>query len=396
MILRISIGGYPYTQETMDAMEAMRGDRLLFRSEFDIQSGGFDIAVSSLQDQKTPGLLIIEMDVSRENFFEKLDELANVCDADTRLILISNHNDIELFQQLIKNGVSDYLVGPVDAEKLRDSIAKVYEGHDTDTDGKLIAFYGLSGGVGSSVIAHNTARELATYFNKKSIIVDLDICFGTAALNYNIQPRQTVVDALSQTAHLESNLLDQYLMAGEGNVSLLASPASINVGMQISHTQFDQLLRAVKPMADYVILDMPHMWSTWISDGLAAADDVILVGRPDLTCLRNAKNLIEFIGPKRGVDAPTRLVLNQVGASKKSELSEKDFKDAVAMSPAVMIPYDSELFARSLNNGEMLSKVSAKSKPVSAIIDLAKIIGGDENIEEEKTSFFQRFKKQKK
>ncbi len=380
----------------MDAMEVLRGDRLLFRSEFEINAGGIDVAVSSLQQRKTPSLLIVEMDVSRESFFDKLEELAFVCDPDTRLILISNHNDIELFQELIKNGVSDYLVGPVSAEKLRESITKVYKGHDNDTDGKLIAFYGLSGGAGNSVIAHNTARELAKLYDKKSIIVDMDISFGTAALNFNVQPRQTIIDALSQSGKLESELLDQYLIAGADNVSILASPASLNVGMQITHNQFDQLLSAVKPMADYVILDLPHVWSTWISDGLAAADEVVLVGRPDLTNLRNAKNVIEFIGPKRGVDAPTRLVLNQIGASKKSELSDKEFKDAVALKPSAMIPYDSELFGRSLNNGELLAKVAAKSKPVAAIVELVKQIGGEQVQEDDNRSFFQKFKSEKK
>ncbi|MBT4890960.1 MAG: AAA family ATPase [Rhodospirillales bacterium] len=396
MILRISIGGYPLTQETMDAMDALRGDRLLFRSEFEIQPGGVQTAASVLQERKTPNLLIVEMDEPRDTFFQKLEELANVCDPDTRLILISTHNDILLFQELIKNGVSDYLVGPVDSEKLRESIAKVYAGHETDTDGKLIAFYGLSGGVGNSVVAHNTARELARLHDKKSIVVDLDICYGTAALNFNVQPRQTVVDALSQTGKLDTALMDQYLVSGGDNVSILASPASLSVGMQITHNLFDQLLKAVKPMADFIILDLPHLWAPWISDGLAAADEVILVGKPDLTNLRNAKSMVEFIGPKRGVDAPTRLVLNQVGASKKSELSDKEFKEAVAITPAAMIPYDADLFGRSQNNGELLSVVSNKSKTVATIIELAEVIGGENVQEEEKKSFFSRLKKSNK
>jgi len=180
----------------MDAMDTLRGDRLLFRSEFEIQPGGVSTAASLLQERKTPRLLTVEMDEPRETFFQKLEELAYVCDPDTRLILISTHNDIELFQELIRNGVSDYLVGPVDPEKLRESIAKVYAGHEADTDGKLIAFYGLAGGAGSSVIAHKTARELAKLYDKKSIVVDLDICYGTAPLNLTVQPRKTVVHAL--------------------------------------------------------------------------------------------------------------------------------------------------------------------------------------------------------
>ncbi len=373
-------------------MQSLLDDRLLFRCEFEIQPGGLATATAALLERKTPNLLIVEMDEDRESFFAELENLANVCDPDTRLILISTHNDIDLFQELIKNGVSDYLVGPVDGPRLRESIARVYAGHDADTDGKLVAFYGLSGGVGNSVIAHNTASELAKLYDKKSLVIDMDICFGTAALNFNVQPRQTVIDALSQSAKIESDLLDQYLVSVGDNVSILASPASLSSNITITHKIFDQLLRAVKPMADFVILDMPHLWAPWISDGIAAADEVILIGKPDLTNLRNAKNMVEYLGPKRGVDAPTRLVLNQVGASKKADLSEKEFMEAVAMTPTTMIAYDADLFGRSLNNGEMLSKVSAKSKSVLSIIELAQVIGGERGQEEEKTSIFSRFK----
>ncbi len=375
-------------------MEALTGDRLLFRCDFVIEAGGLDTAISVLAEKPTPNLLIVEMDAPRDLFFERLGALANVCDPATKVILIAQHNDIELFQELIKNGVSDYLVGPVTAERLRDSIAKVYQGTENESEGRIIAFTGLAGGAGSSVIAHNTANELANIYGSRVVVLDLDICFGTAALNFNIQPRQTIADALSQAGRLDESLLDQFFMLFEENISILASPASLNVGLQIAPDSFDALLKAVRPMGDFIILDLPHVWVPWISDALAAADEVILVARPDLTNLRNAKNMVEFVGPKRGVEAPTRLVLNQVGASKRADLSEKDFVEAVAMSAAVSIPYDAEVFGQALNNGEMLSKVSKKNKSTLAIAELAKLVSAREVAEDKKkSSIFSIFKK---
>ena len=396
MILRIPIGGFPLSQETQSAMEALTGDRLLFRCNFEIHPGGLNTAVSVLAERATPSLLIVEVDAPRDVFFEHLEMLANVCDPTTKVILIGQHNDIDLFQELLKNGVSDYLVGPVNAERLRDSISRIYQGMEADSDGRVIAFSGLAGGVGSSVIAHNTANELADLYDCRAVVIDLDVCFGTAALNFNVQPRQTIAEALSQIGRLDDNLLDQFLMLFEEKVAILASPASLTIGAQITQESFDALLRAVRPMGDFIILDLPHVWTPWVSDALAAADEVVLVARPDLTNLRNAKNMVEFIGPKRGVEAPTRLVLNQVGVSKRADLTEKDFMEAVAMSPAVSIPYDAEVFGRALNNGEMLSKVAKKSKATVAIGDLAKQVSARDVAEDSETkSIFSIFKKSK-
>jgi len=336
------------------------------------------------------------VDAPRDTFFDHLEMLANVCDPETKVILIGQHNDIDLFQELLKNGVSDYLVGPVNAERLRDSISRIYQGMEADSDGRVIAFSGLTGGAGSSVIAHNTANELADLYDCRAVVIDLDICFGTAALNFNVQPRQTIADALSQLGRLDDNLLDQFFMLFEEKVAILASPASLTIGAQITQESFDALLRAVRPMGDFIILDLPHVWTPWVSDALAAADEVVLVARPDLTNLRNAKNMVEFIGPKRGVEAPTRLVLNQVGVSKRADLTEKDFMEAVAMSPAVSIPYDAEVFGRALNNGEMLSKVAKKSKATLAIGELAKQVSAQDHVEDSGTkSIFSIFKKSK-
>jgi pilus assembly protein CpaE len=166
--------------------------------------------------------------------------------------------------------------------------------------------------------------------------------------------------------------------------------------MQVAPETLDQLLNVVKQMAEFIVLDVPHMWDPWINDVLAAADDLVLISRPDLTNLRNAKNMLEFLGPKRGDDSPTRLVLNQTGAAKRSELSAKDFKDALAMEPALSIPYDPEAFGRALNNGEMMSKASAKSKATDAIIELAKLASGREVAAEEGKIGFSFFKKGKK
>jgi len=397
VILRIPIGGFPLSQETTDALEVSRSDRLLFRCTFDIQNGGIEAASTYLSDKRTPSLLIVESAGNREQVFQQLEALAGVCDPDTRLILIGRENDIELFRELIQFGVSDYLVAPVTPEALRDSVAKVYAGVETDFDGRVIAFAGMAGGAGSSVIAHNVANELMTAYNEKVVVIDFDICYGTAGLNFNIQPRQTVVDALAQMGGLDNTMLDQYFMDFGESLSLLASPASLSTGVQITQETFDALVTAIKPIGEFIILDLPHVWAPWIDDALALADEAVLVSKPDLTGLRNAKSVVEYMGPKRGTDAPTRLVLNQVGAAKRSDLSNKDFKDALAMEPNIAIPYDPEAFGKALNNGEMMSKAAAKSKATAAIMELAALVSGrGDEAEEGKKKTFSLFSKAKK
>lgn len=380
------IAAFLLDQDSKAAVESLREDRVFFRCTFEVEDGGIEAATEYLSDQRTPTLLIVETSARQDQLFQQLEALATVCDPDAKVIVIGPENDIELFRTLVREGISDYLVSPATSDQLKASISKIFESGGGSKIGRVIAFAGLSGGVGSSVIAHNVAHELCAYYDEQTIVVDLDIAFGTAALDYNMQPRQTVVDALTQVARLDAPMLGQYLTEfGKTKLSVLASPASLSTGLQITSDPLDTVMTVIKPMADFIVLDLPRAWDPWITDMLAVADEVVLVCRPDLTNLRNAKNMVEYLGPKRGEDAPTRLVLNQVGAAKRSELSTGDFRDQLATEPALSIPYDSDAFGRALNTGEILSKAAAKSKATGAVIELAKMISGREGREEEKT-----------
>ena len=383
MLLRIKIQAFLLNKESIAAVESLKEDRMFFRSTIDIQEGGIDKAITFLADKTTPALLIVETSAAQDKMFEQLEALANVCAPDTQLLLIGAQNDIELFRTLISEGISDYLISPITGEQLKVSMNKIFVGADSGNAGRVIAFTGMTGGAGSSVLSHNVAYELSEIYDEQVMILDMDISYGTAALDYNQQPRQTIVDALSQTGDLDAATLNQFFQEfGETKLSVLGSPASLSTGMQITSQPLEALLKVVKPMAEFIILDIPHMWDAWINDLLADADEVVLVCRPDLTNLRNAKNVVEFLGPKRGVDAPTRLIFNKTGEAKKADLSEKDFKDALALEPALSIPYDPEAFGRALNNGEMMSKASAKSKATEGIIELAKLVSAREDDDE--------------
>lgn len=397
MILRTTIGAFLQSKESVEAVEALKEDRLFLRSSFEVQETGIAGAVSYLAENATPALLIVESNAKGDALYDQLNNLADVCAPNTYVILVGAQNDIELYRDLIREGISDYLISPVNAEQLKASIENAYSDEDMGPSGRSIAFLGMTGGVGSSIISHNVAYELLQAYDKQVIVIDLDIPCGTAALVYNFQPRQTIVDVLTQTAHMDESLLEQFLMEYENKLTVLASPASLTSAVQITPESVATLIKYARRMADFVILDLPHLWEPWVKDVLSDADDVVLISRPDLTNLRNAKNMVEFLGPKRGTDVPTRMVLNQMGAAKRADLSESDFKEALAMEPTLSIPYDPEAFGRALNNGEMMSKASAKSKATAAIIQLAKIVSDlDKEEEGEKKKGFTLFKKDKK
>ena len=380
MILRINIGAFVLTDAVRDAVSALNEDRLFLRSSVAIQDGGMAAALDFLSQRSTPELLVVETKAMDDALFNELNALAEVCQPGTKVIIIGAENDINLFKTLIDQGISQYFLETLTAEELKTAIVDAFADKTLNAKSRTIAFSGLRGGVGSSVLAHNVASELARLYDEDVIIIDLDIPFGTAALSYNLQPAQTVADALSQAGSLDETMLMRYLESGGKNVSLLCAPGNLNSGIEITPNALEAVLNIVKQMASYVILDIPHMWNAWVQDIVVDADDTVIVGAPDLYNLRDGKNVFEFLTPNRGMEAPTRLILNKVGELKKGELSEKEFKEVLDTKPALSIPFDPDAFTSAMNNGQMLRKVAPKSKATLEVETLAKMVSGKESL----------------
>jgi len=379
LILRINIGAFVLSDAVRDAVNALSDDRQFLRSSVMVENGGMAAAYEYLSQRSTPELLIVETTSKGDAFFEELNGLADVCQPGTRVIIIGAENDINLFKTLIDQGISQYFLETVTAEELRSAIISAFADESANAKSRTIAFCGVRGGVGSSVLAHNVAFELARLYDEDVILVDLDIPFGTAALSYNLQPSHTVADTIAQAGSIDEALLMRYLERGGTNVSLLCAPGNLNSGIEISERALEAVLKIVKQMASYIILDIPHVWNTWVQDILVDADDTVVVANPDLYNLRDGKNMFEYLAPNRGLEVPTRLILNKVGEMNKGDLTEKEFKEVLGTAPSLSIPFDSEAFSTAMNNGEMLSKVAPKSDATLQVEVLAKMVSGRES-----------------
>ena len=106
------------------------------------------------------------------------------------------------------------------------------------------------------------------------------------------------------------------------------------------------------------------------------ADEIVLTSTLDLISLRDTKNMVEILEDKRANDAPLRLVINNQGAYRKTELSDKDFENAVGGITALVMDHDPALFGAAANNGQVIGAMSPKAKVVEGFHGLAKLVSG--------------------
>ena len=373
---RISIHAFCEFPDTGTALQRAGGDRRLSKAHLQVQLGGVNAAVEHYDGQITPNLLIVETKLGGQDALSELDRLAEVCDPATKVIVVGRSNDVELYRELMRRGASEYLIAPVEPLDLIEVISGLYLDPGASPIGRVVAVMGARGGAGSSTVAHNIGWCIAEELHINTTIVDLDLPFGTVGLDFNDEASQGVADALTAPERLDDVLLDRLLLKRGDHLSLFTAPAALERDYDASPEAYEAVVDAVRQTTPCVVLDLPHGWSPWIRSALMAADDVVIVATPDLTSLRNAKNLIELVKNARPNDAPPRLVLNQVGTPKRPEIPSKDFAETMGVDPAAIIGFDPAMFGQAANNGQMVIELAPKAPVSEALRRLCRALTG--------------------
>ena len=370
-IPRISIQAFCDDQRTAEVLQYAAEDRRLSKAHVSVHMGGIGAAIAHYVDSPTPNLIIVDSALKGAQLIHDLDTLAESCDPGTRVIVVGRHNDVLLYRELLKRGVSEYLVTPVDPLAMMESISNLYNNPDTDPVGHVFAFIGAKGGVGSSTICHNVAWTLSEVLKSNVTIADLDMAFGTTGLDFNQDPVQGIAEALAAPERLDDQLLDRLLTKCSEHLSIFAAPVVLDRDYEISPEACDVVIDVVRQNVPYVAIDLPHCWAPWTKRVLMQADEVIITAVPDLANLRNAKNIVDLLKSSRKNDGKPHLVLNMTNVPKRQEITQKEFEQALDIKAISVIEYDCEAFSQAANNGQMIEEMDPKAKAAEKFREIA-------------------------
>ena len=374
MAPRIDIHIFCRRPDTAQVAQAASEDRRLARATTEIRPGGLAEALDHYRNVSTPPLVIVESLEPAAELIAGLDRLAEVCDTGTKVVVIGNANDIGLYRELMRRGVSEYLVPPLNTLQLVRTVTGLYSDPTTAFVGRTLAFVGAKGGVGASTLAHNVAFAMAEHCGAGTCIVDYDLAFGTAGLDFNQDPLQGIADALQKPDRLDAVLIDRMTARCTDKLTLFAAPASLEDDYDITAEAYEEVGQKIRSTAPFVVLDLPHLWTGWMRKTLLAADEVVIVAAPDLASLRNAKNMVDLLKKARPNDAPPRLIINQVGLPGRPEIPVKEFSKALGIEPALVLPFDAKLFGQAANNGQMVYEVGPKAKAAQGLMQFSQAL----------------------
>lgn len=325
-------------------------------------------------------LAIVEVDPYNH---ASTDRIARVRQRHPSLPLIAaiNGTNVSLVRTLVRQGISDVVSLPFDlTELLQVTLDVVAKGTAPPTQGPvlapLIAFARSIGGCGATSLATHLAADLvANDTNRRgTIVVDLDLQFGSVADYLGVRPRGSISDLLGVHDRLDEELLRSVVAESSSGVSVISAPETI---MPLESVETDDLLRLVRLLRQqygYVILDLPANWTNWTLSAALAADAVVLVVEQTIASLRQAKRRLELFRSVGIDDSVIQIVVNRVEKRLFKTIDLADVANALGHSILGSVTLDAPVVSSAQNQGMLVSEVQRKSKFVADVAQIGTLL----------------------
>jgi len=328
-------------------------------------------------------VILMELDSDPEYALELVE---SICATSSGTVMVySEQMNPDMLVRCMRAGAREFLSQPITAVTLgeamiRASVRRPPKGPRKET-GKLLLFAGAKGGSGVTTVATNFAVALSQESKRNTVLIDLNLPLGNAALDIGLTPEYTTANALQNALRLDSNYLSTLLTKHSSGLSVLAAPDRYS-SVQATEESVERLLAIARQEFEYVVVDVGSRFDSMTHSLLEAASVVYLVLQVSISELRNANRLITDLF--RTSNAKVEVVLNRF-TPRALGIDEDSITKALTVVPAWKIASDYPAARTAQNTASPL--VSQDSAVSRVIRQMARSAAGVTDQTEKKKRF---------
>jgi pilus assembly protein CpaE len=374
------VGPEELTRRTAcDALRQGRGNEI---REFDAYPADLD-EVPKLLDQQFD-VIIIDLDSNPEYALELVESLC--ANGSATVMVFSSKPDSEMLVRCMRAGAREFLTPPYAQATMAEALVRAAARRPASrtqkkTRGKLLVFLGAKGGSGVTTVACNFAVALAQDSGQSTLLIDLDLPLGDAALNLGIIAEYSTVNALQDYNRLDPALLEKLIVKHSSGVWVLAAPGRFPA-FNPSIEAIDKLIAVARMGFDNVVVDVGSKFDSTGTLLYREATGVYLVTQAGIPELRNSNRLISQYFPAG--DKKLEIVLNRY-EPKALGVTDEHITKALTRPAQWKIPNDYPAVRRMQNTATPLIAVDS---PISRLIKkMARTVSGVAEEEPKKKGF---------
>jgi pilus assembly protein CpaE len=329
-------------------------------------------------------VIIVELDSNPEYALELVE---NICGNSSVTVMVYSEQVFpEMLVRCMRAGAREFLTAPITATTIAEAMVRASVRRPSARSikrptGRLMVFVGAKGGCGVTTVASNFAVSLARGSGHRTVLIDLNLPLGNAALDLGLTPEYSTLNALQNYERLDSNYLSTLLTTHESGLSVLAGPDKYS-SFQPSSEAVEKLLLVARQDFDYVVIDAGSRFDSVCRTLFEPGSTVYLVLQVSISELRNANRLISDLF--KSSTAKLEVVLNRF-TPRALSIDEASITKALTLAPSWRIPGDYPA-ARSAQN--TATPLALEDSPISRVIrQMTQAASGAVELPEKKKRF---------
>ena len=356
--------------------------------QYTLKQEGYEVIVASdgaegfrLWGQDSPALILLDVMLPKLDGYQVATKIRQEegTAGHTPIIMLTAEREIEQRVRGLRAGADDYLMKPFHPAELLARIKSLlarFAPRDALVGrppmGRVFAFYGAKGGVGTTTIAINAAIALHRELGRKVCLVDGNLQFGDHRVFLDLGlDRKSIVDIVTAPA-IDAELVRQVLVKHDSGVDLLLAPPSPETAELVTPEHMPLILDHMSKAYDYVLVDIDKRLDDVNLGIIEAAEAVFVVMTADLSCLKNVRLVLETIGHLGYEKSKVQLVLNRSNAF--TGINVKNAEGALKRTIDYQIVNEYRGAISALNSGAPFMFTKADSLLGRSLLDFARTI----------------------
>lgn len=322
---------------------------------------------------------VVEVDPAEPRSIERLSFLKR---SHPSLLIIAAvaSPDIALTRTLVREGVTDVIALPLQAEELVNAALDAKARHAQALSPvklcPVVAVLRSNGGCGATTVATHLAAELnkLEWDGGSALLADLDLQFGSVAAYLDMNRSGSIPDLMAAANRIDREFIHSIASTTPGGLAVISVPAQIT---SIESIDVDAMLFVIQQLRRHygiVVLDFPAGWSNWAASLAVAVDLLLIVTELNLSGLRQARRTLDLFHTLGIPDNHVEVVLNRVEKRMFRPIATGDAEAALGRHFLAALPLDTENVSRAQDHGILAGDVSRRSPFAKAIQSLADIV----------------------
>jgi pilus assembly protein CpaE len=257
------------------------------------------------------------------------------------IVLLAPASEPSLLEQALAADVADALLLPQPAEGVIFAIRKVAarrEAQSVDTSGRIITVFSPKGGTGKTITATNLGVAVAVCHQQRTLLIDLDLQFGDAAVALGLEPQSTIYDLVTAPGELDAEKLQGYTTHHECGLELVAAPSLPEEAELVAIPKLVRLLEVARESFDVVVVDTAPFLHGPVLTALDHSDELLLMATLDVPTLKNVRQSLQTLEQISFPSDRIALVLNR--ATAQAGIKRGDVEVALDRRVSYVIPDD--------------------------------------------------------